>query len=326
MNKLSKEKKLEDLFDNKINKEDAKNLLKNLYLDHKNISAKDISIASLLMKSRLIPLNIDQKLREKSIDIVGTGGDQSNSFNISTTSAILLSSIGSYVAKHGNRSVTSKSGSADVLEKLGININNKQERLLEECGFCFMFAQNHHPCMKHIMPIRKEIPHKTIFNILGPLTNPALIKKSLIGVFDKNLISQIIKALQLNGYKEAMVVSSKDNMDEISISNLTYYAYLKDDNIKEGIIDPVKLGFAKYSKEEIIGGNPLENAKITRRVLKGEIKGAKKDIVLLNTAYALKVDNKVRDLKEGLELANEFIVSKKAYLKLEEIIKVSNSL
>ena len=177
MNKLSKEKKLEDLFDNKINKEDAKNLLKNLYLDHKNISAKDISIASLLMKSRLIPLNIDQKLREKSIDIVGTGGDQSNSFNISTTSAILLSSIGSYVAKHGNRSVTSKSGSADVLEKLGININNKQERLLEECGFCFMFAQNHHPCMKHIMPIRKEIPHKTIFNILGPLTNPALIKK-----------------------------------------------------------------------------------------------------------------------------------------------------
>ncbi|MEO1958862.1 MAG: anthranilate phosphoribosyltransferase, partial [Nautiliaceae bacterium] len=190
--------KFEALFKNKLSQEEAREFLIKLY--NKKESPKEIAIAAEIMRKYSIKLPLSKEIQEKLIDIVGTGGDKSNSFNISSTTALLISSIGSIVAKHGNRSITSKSGSADMLEALGININlppSKQVRMLEEVGFTFIFAINHHPAMKHIMPIRKSIPHRTIFNLLGPLTNPANAKKYLLGVYSPEFLELFAGALGL---------------------------------------------------------------------------------------------------------------------------------
>ncbi|WP_281950944.1 anthranilate phosphoribosyltransferase [Nitrosophilus kaiyonis] len=315
------------LFENKMSEDEAKNFLIELY--EKGESAQEIAAAAKVMREYSIKLPVSKDLQEKLIDVVGTGGDKSGSFNISSTVAIILASLGSYVAKHGNRSITSKSGSADMLEALGINLNlspENQVKMLEVCGFCFIFAQNFHPAMKYIMPIRKSLPHRTIFNILGPLTNPAGAKKYLLGVFDKNYIEKIAKALTLIDTKRAIVVSSRDGMDEISISDITYACEVKNKNIYEFIIDPREYNIPYSPFNAILGGDAKENAKITKNILTGELKGAKRDIVVLNAAAALVVDEKASSIEEGIDLANEAIDSKKAYNKLNEIIEISNKL
>ena len=315
------------LFENKMSEEEAKNLLIELY--ERGESAEEIAAAAKVMREHSIKLNVKDEIKDKLIDVVGTGGDKSGSFNISSTVSILLASLGCYVAKHGNRAITSNAGSADMLEALGINLNlsiKKQEKMLEESGFVFMFAVNHHPAMKHIMPIRKSLPHRTIFNILGPLTNPAGVKKYLLGVFDQKYIDKITKALPLLDTKDSMIVSSHDGLDEISISDITYYNLIENGEIKKGIIDPIDFGFAMYPFEAIKGGDAKENAKITRGILEGSVKGAKRDIVILNAAAALKVAKVAKDIKEGIKMANDAIDSKRALKKLEEIIEVSNSL
>ena len=281
------------------------------------------------MREHCKKLEISDSLKDKIIDNCGTGGDKSGSFNISTTVSIVLASCGCYVAKHGNRSITSQSGSADMLEALGVNLSLSLEKLpkmLQQCGFIFMFAINHHPAMKYIMPIRKSLSHRTIFNILGPLTNPAGAKKQLIGVFDKDYIQKIAKALLMLDTKRSMVVSSNDGLDEISISDITYACTLVDGKIKDELIDPRDFGFKLYSLQEIKGGDAKSNAKITLDILRGDESGAKRDIVLLNAAAALFVDGLARDIKEGIEIAKESIDSGKSLEKLKEIIKVSNGL
>lgn len=317
--------KFDDIFENRLPEDDVREYLIKLY--EKGETAEDIASAASAMREHLIPLNIPYTLKEKLIDNCGTGGDKSNSFNISTTVAIVIASCGSMVAKHGNRSITSNSGSADMLEHLGVNLsinNDDQVKMLEETGFCFMFAQNHHPAMKYIMPIRKSIPHRTIFNILGPLSNPAMVHKQIIGVFDKSFVPKIAQALALLGAKRAMVVSSNDNMDEISISDITHAAFVDHGSVREFTIDPREYGFDLYPKSEIVGGTPDENALITKGILDGSIQGAKRDIVILNAAAALLVDGKVHSTEEGIVMAKEAIENGLALKKLEEIIKVSN--
>ena len=313
------------LFKNEMSKNEAREFLIELY--KKGESAETIAVAAEVMREFSIKLPISEDLKEKLIDIVGTGGDKSNSFNISSTTALLLSSIGSFVAKHGNRSITSKSGSADMLEALGINLNlspKNQVKMLEEVGFTFIFAINHHPAMKHIMPIRRSIPHRTIFNILGPLTNPAGARKYMLGVFSTEFVEKIAKALSLIDVKRAMVVSSLDGMDEISIAAPTKGVFY-DREFKEIEINPNEYGMSG-SKEDLIGGDAIENAKITRRILSGEIKGPKRDVVLLNAAASLVVDEKAGDITEGIEIAKEAIESKKAIKHLEKIIETSRKL
>ena len=314
------------LFNNEMSEEEAKKFLIDLY--EKGESARTIATAAEVMREFSVKLPVSEDLREKLIDIVGTGGDKSNSFNISSTTALLLSSIGSFVAKHGNRSITSKSGSADMLEALGINLNltpENQVKMLEEVGFTFIFAINHHPAMKHIMPIRRSISHRTIFNILGPLTNPAGAKKYMLGVFSVDFVEKIAKALMLMNVKRAMVVSSLDGMDEISIAVPTKGVFFDGEKLKEIEINPADYGMSG-SKEDLVGGDAIENAKITRGILSGEIKGAKRDVVLLNAAASLVVDEKAKDIKEGIEIAKEAIDSGKAIKHLEKIIEVSRKL
>ncbi len=313
----------ERLFSGHMSEAEAKELLISLY--HDGESAQEIAAAAMVMRAHAITLPVSEDLQAKLIDNCGTGGDKSNSFNVSTTVSLLLAASGAYVAKHGNRSITSKSGSADMLEVLGINLNlppQEQVKMLEEVGFAFIFAQNHHPAMQYIMPIRKSLSHRTIFNILGPLTSPAGVKKQLIGVFSDSYIHKLAKALEILGSERAMVVSSKDGMDEISICDVTYASYQGEDIM----IDPAAYGLKIAPKEAIIGGDAKHNASITQGIIKGEIKDAKRDIVLLNTAAALMVDGKARDMQEGLEIARDTLDSQRAWHHLQKIIKVSNHL
>lgn len=319
--------KFDDIFENRLPEEEVKEYLIELY--ERGEDAAEIAGAASAMRDHLIPLPIHYDLKKKLIDNCGTGGDKSNSFNVSTTVSILLAACDCYVAKHGNRSITSKSGSADMLEALGINLEMTLEnsaKMLEDAGFCFMFAQKHHPAMKHIMPIRKSIPHRTIFNILGPLSNPATVSKQLIGVFDKSFINKIAYALDMLDTKRSIIVSSKDGMDEISISDITYATSLYNGKVEDFEINPENHGLKLAPKEEIIGGDALFNAQITRDILSNKISGAKLDIVLINAAAALIVDEKARDFQDGIEIARDAILSGKAKAKLDQIIKISNQL
>ena len=319
--------KFEKLFRGELDINEARDFLIELY--RVGESAKDIATASSIMRKYSIKLPISKDLQNRAIDIVGTGGDKSGTFNISTTVSLLLSSIDSIVAKHGNRSITSKSGSADLLEALGVNLNlspNKQIKMLEETGFTFIFAINHHPAMKHIMPIRKSIEHRTIFNILGPLTNPAGAKKYLLGVFSSDYIEKMAQALVELDTKRAFVVSSRDGMDEISLSTVTDFAYIEDKRVSKGVIDPEEFGFKLVPKEAILGGDAVYNAKITRDIFSDNATDAQRDIVILNGGYALFADGKARDMKEAFEMVREAIESKIALRHLEHIVKVSNKL
>jgi len=315
------------LFSNEMPEQEARQFLIDLY--EKGESGTDIAAAASVMREHSVKLPLSDDLREKAIDVVGTGGDKSGSFNISTTVSLLLASMGCVVAKHGNRSITSNSGSADVLEALGVNLNlsvDHQIKMLEETGFTFIFAMNHHPAMQYIMPVRKSIGHRTIFNILGPLTNPAGAQKYLLGVFDPTFIKRMAEALLELDTQRAFVVSSHDGMDEISLACNSSFAYVENGRILEGEVNPENFGFAKAPKEAILGGDALFNAQITRDILSGKEKGAKRDIVLLNAAYALFADGAVRDIEEAIEKAKDAIESGSAAAHLETISKVSQQL
>ena len=318
--------KFEKLFNNELSTEEARTFLIDLY--EKGETAEEIAIAASVMREHSIKLPMTDELREKAIDVVGTGGDKSGSFNISTTVALLLAAMGKTVAKHGNRSITSNSGSADLLEALNINLNLKPEQqveMLEKTGFCFIFAVNHHPAMKHIMPIRHSIEHRTIFNLLGPLTNPAGAKKYLLGVFHPDYIERMANALLELDITRAFVVSSNDGMDEIGLATTTPFAYVEDGKVSMGLVKPMDFGFRMAGAGEILGGDALHNALITREIFAGVEKDAKLDIVVLNAAFALFVDGSVGDMKEALAMVRECISSGQAMKHLEYIAEVSNS-
>ncbi len=317
----------ERLFSNEMSEAEARDFLVSLY--EKGESAEDIAAAAEVMRAHSRKLPIPEALQGCIVDVVGTGGDKSGSFNISTTVSLLLAASGAYVAKHGNRSITSKSGSADVLERLGVSLDlstEAQVTLLEETGFTFIFAVNHHPAMKHIMPIRRSIPHRTIFNILGPLTNPAGAKRYLLGVFSPDFIGRMAHALLALDTKRAFVVSSFDGMDEISLSAPTAFAYVESGKVSEGEIHPEVLGFELAPKEAILGGDADVNAQIILDIFDGIEEGTKRDIVLLNAAYALFAEGSARDLQEAVEIAKETIESGKAKAHLERIVTLSAKL
>lgn len=318
----------EDLFAHRLSDEQMREFLLTLCLDE-TLSTSTIAVAADVMRSHAIRLPISEELRSRSIDIVGTGGDKIGSFNISSSVSLLCASCGSSVAKHGSRSVTSKSGSADMFESLGVRLDlsiDQSAKMLEECGFTFMFVQNHHPAMSFIMPVRRSIPDKTIFNILGPLTNPAGVKKSLLGVFHSSFVPKIAEALKINGYTSAMVVSSREGMDEVSLSSSTTIAHLSDGTIKTMQISPSEYGFKSAPLSAIVGGDAKQNAKILYDIFDSKASDAQRDIVLLNSAFALVVDGRARDAKDGVEMAREAIESKRALAKLKQIIEVSNKL
>ncbi len=324
---MSIKEQFEKLFNNEMSETEARTFLIDLY--EKGETGTDIAAAAAVMREHSLKLNLSEELREKAIDIVGTGGDKSGSFNISTTVSLLLASMGCVVAKHGNRSVTSNSGSTDVLEALGLNLDLSIEnkiKMLEETGFCFFPATDHHPAMKHIMPIRKSIDHRTIFNILGPLTNPAGAQKYLLGVFDPSYIKRMAEALLELGTKRAYVVSSQDGMDEIGLACHTSFAYVEDGRISEGEINPEIFGFNLAPKEAILGGDAIFNAQITKNIFSGEESGAKRDIVVLNAAFALFVEGNVRDIKEAIQKVEAGLDSGKAREHLNFMADVSQKL
>ncbi|MCH3973083.1 MAG: anthranilate phosphoribosyltransferase [Oscillospiraceae bacterium] len=260
------------------------------------------------------------------LEIVGTGGDNANSFNISTTSAIITSAAGVPVAKHGNRAASSKCGAADVLEALGADIQlppDKSTDLLESIGFCFLFAQNYHIAMKYVAPVRKELGIRTVFNILGPLSNPAGANMELMGVYDESLVEPLARVLSNLGVKSGMVVYGQDKLDEISLSAPTTVCEVKDGSYSSYVITPEEVGLSRCKKADMTGGTPKENAEITRRILAGE-KGPKRDAVLLNTAAALKIAGKAADLKQGVKIAAETIDSGAAKAQLERFVRLSN--
>ncbi len=259
-------------------------------------------------------------------EIVGTGGDRAQSFNISTTSALVAAAGGVKVAKHGNRAASSKSGTADCLEALGVNINQSPElciKLLNEVGMCFFFAQKYHSSMKYVGAIRKELGVRTVFNILGPLTNPGKPKMQLLGVYDEYLVEPLARVLVSLGVKRGMVVYGKDKLDEISLSSPTSICEIKDGWYRSFVITPEEFGFERCTKEDLKGGTPEENAEITRSILKGE-KGHKRNAVLLNAGASLYIAGKADSFEAGVKLAAELIDSGKAYETLEKFIKVSN--
>jgi len=324
---MNNKQQFEKLFSDEMEREEARQFLINLY--EKGESGSDIAVAASVMREHSIKIPLPDALREKAIDIVGTGGDKSGSFNISTTVSLLLASLGRVVAKHGNRSITSNSGATDVLEALGINLDlsiDNKIKMLEETGFCFFPATDHHPAMKHIMPIRRSIDHRTIFNLLGPLTNPAGARKYFLGVFDPAYIKRMAEALLELDTKRAYVVSSHDGMDELSLAGNSSFAYVESDRISEGEINPEALGFKLAPKEAILGGDAMFNAQITRDIFSGVEQGAKRDIIVLNAAFAFFVDGNVRDISEAIELAKEGLDSGKAAKHLEKIAQISQQL
>lgn len=259
------------------------------------------------------------------LEIVGTGGDGSNSFNISTTAALVISAAGVPVAKHGNRAASSKSGAADCLEALGVNIQlspAQSRKLLEEIGICFLFAQKYHSAMKYVGPIRKELGIRTVFNILGPLTNPANANMQVLGVYEEALVEPMARVLSNLGVKRGMAVYGQDRLDEISVSAPTTVCEIDNGTFTTYIITPEQFGMKRYAKEELAGGTPEENAEITLSVLRGE-KGAKRDAVVLNAAAALYVAGKAATMQEGVALAQEMIDSGKALEQLERFRKRS---
>ncbi len=261
------------------------------------------------------------------LEIVGTGGDKSNTFNISTTAAFIIAAAGVKVAKHGNRAASSLSGTADCQEALGANINQDPEKalqMLQKVGMCFFFAQMYHPAMKYVGAIRKELGFRTVFNILGPLTNPASPEYFLLGVYDEYLVEPLVKVLDKLGVKRALVVYGQDRMDEISVSAPTTICELRDGYYRTSVIAPEDFGITRCQKADIVGGAPEENAQITRDILGGLEKGPKRDIVLMNAGAALFIAGKAATIAEGIKLAQETIDSGAALETMKAYIAASN--
>ncbi|WP_294577653.1 anthranilate phosphoribosyltransferase [uncultured Thomasclavelia sp.] len=264
---------------------------------------------------------------EEVLEIVGTGGDGANSFNISTTSSIIIAASGVKVAKHGNRAASSKCGAADVLEALGVKIDvspQKSAKILNKINICFLFAQNYHIAMKYVAPVRRELGIRTVFNILGPLTNPAGASMQVMGVYEETLVKPLAEVLSNLGVKRAMVVYGQDCLDEISLSAPTSVCEVKDGSYTSYTITPEQFGFKRCNKADLVGGSPDYNAKITRDILNG-VKGPKRDAVLLNAGAAIYIGGKAKTMQEGIELAADLIDSGKALSKLEEFIKETNA-
>ena len=282
----------------------------------------EITGCAAAMREHAKQITTDMELFE----IVGTGGDNAQSFNISTTAALVAASSGMKVAKHGNRAASSRCGTADCLEALGVNIDqspNLCRALLKDVGMCFFFAQKYHSSMKYVGAIRKELGFRTVFNILGPLTNPGSPSTQLLGVYDDYLVEPLARVLIQLGVKRGMVVYGMDKLDEISLSAPPKICEIKNGWFTSYIITPEEFGFARCKKEDLRGGTPEENARITLAILNGE-KGPKRDAVLLNAGAALYIGEKVQSLKEGTELAASLIDSGKAAETLQKLITLSN--
>ena len=261
------------------------------------------------------------------LEIVGTGGDGSNSFNISTTSSLVIAAGGVPVAKHGNRAASSKSGAADVLEALGVKITLTPERsaeILKKINICFLFAQNYHIAMKYVAPIRKELGIRTVFNILGPLSNPAGANMELMGVYDQSLVEPLAQVMANLGVNRGMVVYGQDSLDEISMCAPTSVCEIRDGKFTSYEITPEQFGYERCEKGALTGGTPAENAEITKAILKGEEKGPKRQAVCLNAVAALYIAGKAASIEEGVKLAESLIDSGAALKKLEEFVEETN--
>ena len=261
------------------------------------------------------------------LEIVGTGGDGSNSFNISTTSSLVIAAGGVPVAKHGNRAASSKSGAADVLEALGVKITLTPERsaeLLKKINICFLFAQNYHIAMKYVAPIRKELGIRTVFNILGPLSNPAGANMELMGVYDQSLVKPLAQVMANLGVNRGMVVYGQDSLDEISMCAPTSVCEIRDGKFTSYEITPEQFGYERCEKGALTGGTPAENAEITKAILKGEEKGSKRQAVCLNAGAALYIAGKAASIEEGVKLAESLIDNGAALKKLEVFVEETN--
>jgi anthranilate phosphoribosyltransferase len=288
----------------------------------KGETIEEITAAAAGMRKHCVRILHDMD----ALEIVGTGGDRSNSFNISTTSALVISAAGVSVAKHGNRAASSKSGAADLLEALGVNIALPPERsleLLKTINLCFLFAQNYHISMKYVAPVRKELGIRTVFNILGPLVNPAGANMELLGVYEEKLVAPLAQVLANLGVKNALVVYGQDGLDEISMSAPTAVCEVRDGTFSSYTIEPEQFGFTRCKKEDLAGGGPAENARITRDILAG-VKGPKRDAVVLNSAAALYLARKVPSMKDAVPIAQAIIDSGKARDQLEKFAALSN--
>ena len=258
-----------------------------------------------------------------AIDVCGTGGDSSGTFNISTAVAFVVAGAGVKVAKHGNRAASSKCGSADVLEELGVNLQlspQQAEEIFNKVGMVFLFAPNFHPSMKNVVAVRKELKVRTVFNYLGPFANPASVEKQLIGVPNVEIAEKLAEVGKTLAYKHLLVVTSEDGLDELSISSKTILFEVKDHSVKQSTIDPVNYGLQKIPNGEVLGGSAQQNANFIREILQGK-KSSKRDIVIFNSAFAIYVAGVASDIKEGIQLAEKSIDSGKAKLVLENLVK-----
>lgn len=291
-------------------------------LSMKGESIEEITASAKIMRQHALKLLNDLKV----LEIVGTGGDHSNSFNISTTSSIVVAACGVPVAKHGNRAATSKCGAADVLEELGVKIDlepEKAKQVLDQIGICFLFAQKYHSAMRFVAPVRKELSIRTIFNILGPLSNPAGASFQLMGVYDESLVEPLAQVLLNLGVERGLVVYGLEGLDEISLVGKTKVCEIRDGWVKNYEIDPREYGFDLCKKEDLVGGTPKDNAEIIRDIFNGK-KGPKRDTVVLNSAAALYIGREDLTLSQAIEEVKDAIESGKALSKLNEMITATN--
>lgn len=291
------------------------------------LSMKGETIDEITSAAKVLRSHCERFLNDMDVlEIVGTGGDGSNTINISTLSSVVVSAAGIPVAKHGNRAASSKCGTADCLEALGVKIDcapARSAQILKDINLCFLFAQKYHPAMRFVGAVRKEMGIRTLFNVLGPLANPAGATMQLFGVYSEELVEPLAHVLRNLGVKRAMVVYGKDSIDEISLSAETKVCEFKNDEFKSYIIKPEDLGIARCNKEDLVGGTPQENAAIVNDIL-GGAKGPKTDVVLLNAGAAIYLASDGITLKDGIEKAREIIVSGKAKEQLEKFIEETN--
>lgn len=289
----------------------------------KGESIDEITACALSMRKHALKLEHEGDV----LEIVGTGGDEAYTFNISTVSSFVISAAGIQVAKHGNRSVSSKCGAADVLEALGVKIDipvEKSKEILKQINLCFMFATMYHSSMKYAAPVRKELGVRTIFNILGPLSNPADANLQLLGVYDEKLVKPLAEVLVNLGIKRAIVVHGHDGIDEVSLCDASTICEVRDGKIIPYDLNPEDYGFKKCNSEDLVGGGPKENAEIARRILRGEEQGAKRDVIILNAGVCIYLAKDNTSLKESIEIARDMIESGKAMKQLEDFIRLSN--
>lgn len=293
-------------------------------LRFKGETIDEITACAQVMRDKALHIDTDREV----MDIVGTGGDGSGTFNISTTSSFVVAAGGVPIAKHGNRSMSSKSGAADCLENLGVNISitpQQSKKVLEKAGICFMFAQGYHSSMKYVAPVRKEIGIRNVFNILGPLTNPANASLQLMGVYAEEMVEPLARVLSNLGVKRGMTVFGEDGMDEATVSARTKICEINNGTFHTYEILPEEIGLEKCTKEELLGGDGMENAEIARAVLSGQEKGAKRNTVILNSALSFYIAGKASGLGEGVSMAQNLIDSGKAYAKMEQFVHLTNA-